>query len=920
MQYVEGEGPLRQLRIQTWVDGHLLDHVNPLDARLLRQWGRLGGQLSKALQNFQHPAAQRAYVWDPSRTLAGREYLSLFTDEQRDLATYFWDGFAQRTLPILPNLRRSVNYNDAHAENILVTYENKIPNITGLIDFGDVLYTQTVNEIAIACAYGAMHQPEPLRAAAEMVGAYHEVFPLEEREVAQLYWLIAARLLITTAQAAKNRQTKPENNYLFVSEQPAWELLANWRSIAPAFAEQTFRAACGWAACPQRVNYDNWLATGPAFAPLLGPQERAYTPMDLSVGSLDLGSTVSFETIQPFTATIDRLLTEKQADVGVGGYLETRPVYTTDAYQFIGNEGVQWRTVHLGLDLWTAAGQPVRAPLAGTVHSLQNNAAERDYGPTLLLRHQPTDDLTFYTLYGHLGTAVLDQWRVGDQVAAGQAIATIGPAPENGNWPPHLHFQIILDLYDQTGDFPGVAFPHEQAVWQSNCPDPGAWYPHLPHQHSEQLDAETLLAKRKKYLGRSLSLSYQEPLHIQRGAGCYLYASDGRRYLDTANNVAHVGHEHPQVVRAGQRQMAVLNTNTRYLNAQMMQYAEELLATFPPELCVVHFVNSGSEANELALRMARTCTGRPSILAVEAGYHGNTNETINVSSYKFSGKGGQGQPVGTQLVPIPDVYRGAFRDATTAGAQYAAEVGQLLQKLADQEVLPAAFLHESILSCGGQIVLPAGYLEMVYQQVRQHGGLCIADEVQVGFGRVGSHFWAFETQQVVPDIVTLGKPIGNGHPLGAVVCTEAVAEGFANGMEYFNTFGGNPVSCAIGRAVLRVIEQENLQENALRVGQYLQRALGQLQAECPIIGDVRGLGLFLGIELVSDRQTRAPAAAEARYLVNRMRQFGILMSTDGPLQNVIKIKPPICFSETQADFLLDNLRRVLWEDFIRPSV
>jgi 4-aminobutyrate aminotransferase-like enzyme len=401
-----------------------------------------------------------------------------------------------------------------------------------------------------------------------------------------------------------------------------------------------------------------------------------------------------------------------------------------------------------------------------------------------------------------------------------------------------------------------------------------------------------------------------------RGFKQYLYDTTGRRYLDTCNNVPHVGHQHPRVVQAAQRQTGVLNTNTRYLHKNIVQFAEELLATFPPELSVVYFVNSGSEANELALRMARNWSGQKDMLAIEVGYHGNTGGTIDVSSYKFDGKGGKGAPPQTHILPMPDVYRGKFKgqDAAKSYAQY---VDNIVDKLKSEGRNVAGFIGESILSCGGQIVLPQGYLKSVYEKVRAVGGLCIADEVQVGFGRVGSHFWGFELQGVVPDIVTMGKPIGNGHPLAAVVTTPAVAEAFTNGMEYFNTFGGNPVSCAIGREVLQVIQDENLQENALKTGGYLIAGLKDLQDKHEIIGDVRGHGFFSGFELVTNRETLEPAAAQASYFANRMRENGFLMSTDGPLHNVIKIKPPMCFSQENVDFLLEWTDRILLEDFMK---
>jgi 4-aminobutyrate aminotransferase-like enzyme len=416
-------------------------------------------------------------------------------------------------------------------------------------------------------------------------------------------------------------------------------------------------------------------------------------------------------------------------------------------------------------------------------------------------------------------------------------------------------------------------------------------------------------------MGRSLSLSYRRPLHIVRGAMQHLLDADGRRYLDAVNNVAHVGHAHPAVVRAGQRQMNVLNTNTRYLHGLILEYAERLTSMLPHPLSVCYFVCSGSEANELALRLARAHTRERDVIVLEAGYHGNTSTLVEVSPYKFDGPGGSGAQPWVHKVPMPDDYRGPFRrDDPMAGMKYAQAVRDAVGRVRQSGRRPSAFLCEPVLSCAGQIVLPPGYLAESYRHVRAAGGVCIADEVQVGFGRVGTHMWAFQTQGVVPDIVTMGKPIGNGHPLGAVVTTPEIAASFANGMEYFNTFGGNPVSCAIGLAVLDVIEREGLQSHAARVGGHLMKRLAALFDEFTLVGDVRGLGLFVGVELVSDRDQRIPATRQARYVANRMRELGVLVSTDGPDNNVLKIKPPMCFDESDADLFAGTLARVLSEN------
>lgn len=426
----------------------------------------------------------------------------------------------------------------------------------------------------------------------------------------------------------------------------------------------------------------------------------------------------------------------------------------------------------------------------------------------------------------------------------------------------------------------------------------------LPAAEAETRKAE-LLAQRTRFLGPNLSLSYSNPLHIVRGRGQYLYDVTGREYLDAYNNVAHVGHCHPRVVEAVARQAAVLNTNTRYLHDAILRYAERLTGLLPRGLEVCYFVNSASEANELALRIARAATGRRELLVTDSAYHGNTQRLIDASPYKHAGPGGEGAPPYVRTVPVPDVYRGAHR-GPDAGARYAEAV-----TAAVSAIPPSAFLIESLLSCGGQIVLPEGYLSAAFAAVWAAGGVCIVDEVQVGLGRVGTNLWGFELQGVVPDIVVLGKPLGNGHPLAAVVTTHELAAQFDNGMEYFNTFGGNPVSMAAGLAVLDVLEAEGLQARAREVGDHLLRGLGELRRAHPTIGDVRGRGLFVGVELVRDPDSREPAGTLAGAVANAMRDRGVLTGTDGPYHNVLKLKPPMVFDADNADRFVETLDAVL---------
>ena len=404
------------------------------------------------------------------------------------------------------------------------------------------------------------------------------------------------------------------------------------------------------------------------------------------------------------------------------------------------------------------------------------------------------------------------------------------------------------------------------------------------------MNKQTTLEQRQRLLGRNLSVSYRNPVKIVRGEMQYLYDDEGRRYLDAYNNVAHVGHCHPRVVAAAIEQMRLLNTNTRYLHDLILRYAERVTATLPDPLSVCYFVNSGSEANELALRLARAHTNARDMIVLEQAYHGNTTTLIDLSPYKHDGPGGSGPPAWVHKAKMDD----------------ALSVVELVKRVREGGRDLCGFIAESMPSVAGQIVLPADYLQKAYRAVREAGGVCIADEVQTGYGRIGTHFWAFEhygvaSDGVVPDIVVLGKPIGNGHPIGAVITTREIADSFNNGMEFFSTFGGNTVSCAIGLEVLSVVQEEKLQTHALHVGNHLLEGLRHLQQRCEIIRDVRGSGLFIGVELVKDGQ---PATTTAANIVNKMREEGILLGTDGPHHNVLKIRPPMPFSETDADFLL----------------
>ncbi|XP_059844856.1 ethanolamine-phosphate phospho-lyase-like [Hypanus sabinus] len=433
---------------------------------------------------------------------------------------------------------------------------------------------------------------------------------------------------------------------------------------------------------------------------------------------------------------------------------------------------------------------------------------------------------------------------------------------------------------------------------------------------SELFSKQRTLELRQRHIGPSCKVFFsKDPLKIIRAQGQYMYDENNKKYLDCINNVAHVGHCHPAVVQAAAKQMELLNTNSRFLHDNLVQYARQLTETLPHQLSVCYFVNSGSEANDLALRLARQYTGHYDIITLNHAYHGHITSLIDISPYKFQELHAEAQKEFVHVAPSPDVYRGKYReDHPDPASAYAEEVNVLIQEAEKKGRKMAAFIAESMQSCGGQIIPPPGYFQKVAQYVHKVGGVFIADEVQVGFGRVGKHFWAFQLQgeEFVPDIVTMGKPIGNGHPMSCVVTTKEIAEAFgASGHEYFNTFGGNPVSCAIGLAVLNVIEEEDLCGNATRVGNYLMDLLREQQAKHELIGDVRGVGLFIGVDLVKDHRKRTPAKAEAQHIIYRLKEQNVLLSADGPHRNVLKFKPPMCFTTADAKFVVEKIDEIL---------
>ncbi len=916
----------RILWLLHYCPGELLADYRPHTGPLYESFGKTMAQLCRELEGFRHPAMRRDHCWDLTRADEHLLKVNAVSEDYREAARRALECFAAETSPRLSGLAQGVIHNDANDYNVLVTSDKGAALVTGLFDFGDTSWQPLICDAAIALAYLILDQEDPLSVCASFLRGYCTLRQPSAAEISLLFGLIQARLAVSLVISSDREQEEPEDPYVTISQGPAGAALNRLQSIPTRFAECVFRDACALPVLPGIESVTAALETMGAEAAPVVKSDSQPAVIDLSVDSPLLGSDPANHRLGPLATLINHSMAASGASVAYGRYAEPRALYTDAAFGGDRYPTQERRTEHIGLDIFCPPGTAVQAPLAGTIECIAHNQAPLDYGPLVILRHVTTAQEPFYTLYGHLSLASINGLHTGQTVRPGERFAEVGDSHENGGWPPHLHLQIMIDLLGLDAEFPGVVSPTHAHIWRQLCPCPAALIPGAP---LDRLDARAdskptvnqLLKRRERLLGPSLRLSYRKPLHLVSGFRQFLYDSQARAYLDAYNNVAHVGHSHPRVVAAIQRQTALLNTNTRYLHENILDYAERLNATFPAPLSTCLFVNSASEANELALRLARNYTGRHDVCVMEAAYHGHTNTLTAISPYKYDGPGGGGRPDWVHEVPLADDYRGLFRrDDPQAGLRYAQCVNSTLSRASANGRDVAAFITETIPSVGGQIVFPQGYLAAAYRHARCHGTLCIADEVQVGFGRMGSSFWGFEQEDAIPDIVVLGKPIANGYPLGAVITRAEIAASLDNGMEFFSTYGGNPVACAAGLAVLDILDEESLQANALARGEQLISGLEKLKHKHPLIGDVRGRGLFLGVELVRDANTLEPAGSETDYVVNRLRDCRILAGSDGPHHNVIKLRPPMIFTAQDADVLLTTLDRIFQETPLKKAL
>lgn len=883
----------------------------PKTDALIHEFGQILGRTTAALASFDHPNLDRDFKWNLPQADWIEPKLSCVTDPTRRTIIDAVLSRFQSVQPRLDCLPRQAIHNDANDYNVLVAGPLGEPTVSGLIDFGDMCRAPAVCDLAIAAAYIVLDHPNPEAALAALVSGFHTTNPLTTTEVDLIWPLLRMRLAVSVVNSTLEAAEAPEDPYVVITQAPAWRFLETY-DLNEGLLTARLRAACGLPVVDGADRVLAWLDQERGnFAPLMGEHLD-----EAALGSLSVEQSTWPQ--NPFHMPIDEAARvgeefAKDGDIWLGYYHEPRLIYTEAAFRKGRWKANDRRTVHLAIDAFAPAGTPLYAPLRGEVFFAENRTGHLDYGGVIILKHETPAGDAFYTLYGHLDPKFLETLGPGDVIKKGAAFCRLGDASQNGGWAPHVHFQLALTTEGIEADWPGVGDPDEMYMWRAICPNPAALLNLADKKvRFRPIDKHDVLKDRQTYFGGNLSLTYKDPVMFLRGWRHHLFDEWGRPYLDAYNNVPHVGHAHPRIQAVAADQLKRMNSNTRYLHPAQTEFADKLLSKMPSALDVCFFVNSGTEANELALRLARAHTGVKGMITPDHGYHGNTTGAVAVSAYKFNKPNGVGQADWVEIVELADDFRGRFRrDDPKRAANYADLIDPAIDALLSKGHGVAGFIAETFPSVGGQIIPPMGYLAAVYAKVRAAGGVCIADEVQTGLGRLGDHYFAFEHQKVTPDIVVLGKPIGNGHPIGVVVTTKEIARSFDNGIEFFSTFGGSNLSCRIGKEVLDIVDDEDLQGNAHRMGGRLLAGLRALEDRFPCIGDVRGMGLFIGVDLINPDGSEATELCS--YVKNRMRDHRILIGSEGPKDSILKIRPPLTIESEDIDMILHVLERTLDE-------
>ncbi|TBE94755.1 aminotransferase [Rhizobium leguminosarum] len=868
---VRGRG--YQVRLLEYLEGQGLTELTYLAPASVAALGALCARLALALADFNHPGLDRSLQWDLRRAgPVAVQLLSAITDSAaRDRIAKTMVMAIRRIQPLAPSLRLQAVHHDVTGDNVVGHRDARghtIPD--GVIDFGDIIRGWLVGDLAVTCA-SLLHQADgdPFYIL-PAVTAYQAIYPLTEEELKALWPLTVARAVILVASSEQQISVDPDNDYVRGNLKHERAIFDTAMSVPFELMEAAILKAAGAnVAAPET---SGWLPLLPG----IDPAGIAF--VDLGVRSPHFSAGNWLNTDMDW-----RLLARVATENGIAA---TRYGEYRLSRASLGNATGQ-ATCALHIDICLAAGNAIAAPFAGRI-------GWKDQHLTLA-----SDSMTLH-LDG-LDLSVED----GAEVAAGDPLgAVFGEAASLGG--------LRVQLCSVAGlEPPLFATPRTAAAWSALCPSPSLLL--SPEADAPRSDAAELLARRQAHLARPQKNYYAAAPQIERGWREHLFDVEGRAYLDMVNNVTILGHGHPRFAAAIHAQWLRLNTNSRFHYAAITEFSERLAALSPDGLDAVFLVNSGSEANDLALRLAQAHSGARKMLCLLEAYHGWSAASDAVStSIADNPQAPTTRPDWVHTVVSPNTYRGDFRGPDTA-ADYLGMATPVLEAIDAVGEGLAGFIAESVYGNAGGIPLPDGYLRGIYAQVRARGGLCIADEVQVGYSRLGHYFWGFEQQGVVPDIITVAKGMGNGHPLGAVITTREIAQSLEKEGTFFSSTGGSPVSCIAGMAVLDIMAEEKLQENARTVGDHLKARLAALIDRHPIAGAVHGMGLYLGLEFVRDRTTLEPATEETAAICDRLLDLGVIMQPTGDHQNVLKIKPPLCLGIDSADFFADMLEKVLEE-------
>jgi 4-aminobutyrate aminotransferase-like enzyme/Ser/Thr protein kinase RdoA (MazF antagonist) len=840
-------------RVITHVSGVTLMGSGYLSPAVVARMGELAAKVSVALSDVRHPASARVLQWDLRH--ADRVIATLTHDEPDIDVRHFAStvaGSAQVRLDaVASRLPTQLGHFDITDDNVIApAAPGALPD--AVIDFGDVAESWAVNEIAVTVASLLHHDGLTPAHTLPAILAFHALRPLSEDEVDAIWPLVALRGVVLALSGRQQVRLDAQNVYADAALDREFRILQQAASVPFEVMGEVIRRALGLEPRPRPVWNEAPLVGGVVDAVIL--DAGTMSPLNDEGRWLDQAALTDAA-----LAALNRGAPAAIAPAW-GPRLTGSPVRTP----------VVPTTVPTALTLWLAHDRAVDVPTGGQL-------TQGDGGFTI-------------SLDGH----------------AVRFTGCTNSASERGLLPARTPIEIQFTRAD-AGEVSLRVEPSYAVGWQTLAGDPAPVIG-LPAMVVETGD--DTLARRERVLAEVQEHYYVHPPRIERGWREFLADTDGRVYLDMVNNVTSVGHAHPTVVEAANRQMRLLNTNSRFNYRAVADFAERISATLPDELDTVFFVNSGSEAADLAIRIAMAATGRADIVAMREAYHGWTFASDAVStSIADNPNALTTRPPWVHTVDAANSYRGVHRGSDAA--RYAPEAVRVIDDLAAAGTPPAGFICESYFGNAGGVALPDGYLAQVYAAVRRHGGIAIADEVQVGYGRLGEWFWGFEQQQAVPDVVAVAKSVGSGQPIGVVVTRRDIADRYRTGGYFFSSTGGSPVSSAIGLAVLDVIQHERLQENARVVGAHLKARLLALAARHSIVGTVHGSGLYLGLEFVRDHTTLEPATEETAAICNRLLELGVIMQPTGDFQNVLKIKPPLCVSQESVDYFADSLERVL---------